>query len=221
MWVVSNFSFGGISGLTGETWDYDAGHYSNYNIVVTVKETNTGETRKYVLRDGNKVAPSLLDPLSELNPYGFGLTRCPTEHIGNYYCVGVDDLSLKFLDLVEEVRPVHRCTYAQMHQAGRGITNGYDIVNFSPLDNNFSLFYFQTNASDFVFHMTLLDVMITLPDWWCGDTFHMLNLTGQRLDTEFAYIVKFNKPEAAKRFVGKASALRGKRIKIPVRKISG
>lgn len=220
MWIVSNFSYGSIFDWTGKTWDYDAIHYSNCNIVVTVKETNTGETRKYVLRDGNKVAPSLLDPLSEFNPYGFGLTRCPTEVIGNYYCVGVDDLSLKFLDLVEEVRPSHRGTYVKMHQAGKGITNSYDIRNFSPLDNNLSLFYFQTNASDFVFHMTLLDVIITLPDWWCGDSYHMLNLTGQRLDTEFAYIVKFNKPEAAKRFVGKASTLRGKRIKSAVGKIS-
>lgn len=220
MWVVSDFNFGNISGLTGATWDADAVHYSNYNIIVTLKETKTGETKKYVLRDGNRVAPTLLDPISEFKPYGFGLTRYPREDISGYYCIGVDDLSLRFLDLVEEIRPVTRGTYAKMHQAGKGITNNYDIRNFSPLDDNLSLFYFQMNSSDFVLYLTLLDVMIMLPDWWCEDTYHLMNLTSQRLDTEFAYIVRFNKPDAAKKFVGKASALRGKRIKRGIGRVS-
>ena len=235
MWIVSDFNWGNVPGLTGSIWFANATHYSPYSLTVTLKEQETGKTKAFYLNNGNSVSTSLIDPIMQYNPYGFGKARhrmratevvrqgsdYKVAGIDEYYCVSVDELSYKLLDYVAKIKPIGRGRYSQMQAAGKGIVNDYNISGFAALDSDRSLYTFTLNTSDFEIYATLLDVMVMFPDWWCGDGFHMPNLTGFREDTEFVYVVRFSDAKAVKKFVAKAALLRGRRIINKIGKLKG
>ena len=216
MYYVSDFSMT-YPGGTGVEHAFHSGkgwlNSVHFSIDVELSNTATEEVLKFNNKGYDE--DKFIKKINKYDPYGFGVSHytqsfnTPESGI-TYYCVPVDMLSIKFLELVKSVEPIrniHPAYGTEFYDWFVDESNRYNVDGFFPIDPEKSLYKFDTASNHRLIMLTtlcsLLDVMRLCPTWWYGDNYYIAVDRGKCPHMQ-GYKVIFEDAVKAKRFVAKA-----------------
>lgn len=130
------------------------------DVELTLYETTSG-VREVVETDPSRKA--FFRQINYRRPYGFvNMDDCSDKVDIDDYFIVIDSMSLKFLDLVEDVEEIHITTHDKFAEFIKQLPSG-----FMNIDQDLSLFSIDDCPC------TLLNAMCYRPNGWYGDEFYI------------------------------------------------